>query len=358
MRLLESGEPWFAAAQALLVGVAVALAVGVGVRLLARRILRNEDRAQQISLIAFWGVVGIFALVAVTRLFGGETAAAGLATAGNRLYTTLPDLVIGVVVIVVGLVLATAARNAVTRALEDTRPRHAEAVAGAASVAVLISAVLLAIRQIGVQTFLVDALVIAAAVAAALAVGLARGMGGRHYAEAVAAGRHAEAILTIGDLIEVDGRRGRVLRIGYTSVRLGLPGGTVAEIPHQRFLAETVVVFEHEDDSPEPARSGATAAGALDRSGPSPRPGASEPAAPIAEVDDEAPTRTFEPAPPASAPRPPQPSAPPAAPASQVDAEERPAEPSGSSAEREPTSVLDRDELARERARLREDPRA
>ncbi len=347
MRLLESGEPWFAAAQALLVGVAVALAVGVGVRLLARRILRHEDRAQQISLIAFWGVVGIFALVAIARLFGGEAAEAGLTTAGNRLYTTLPDLVIGVVVIVVGFVLATAARNAVSKALADSRPRYADSAGNAASTAILVTAVLLAIRQIGVQTVLVDALVIAAGAGAALAVGLALGIGGRHYAEAVAAGRHAESILTVGDLIEVDGRRGRVLRIGSTSVRLGLPGGAIAEIPHQRLLAETVVVFEHDEDPGEPAaEAGATAAGATGAasappSAPPPQPDEPEPAEPLDEVDDEAPTRVFEPAPPAPGVTR---SAPP------VD--------HASSAEREPTSVLDREELARERERLRQDPRA
>lgn len=348
MRLLESSEPWFAAAQTILVGVAVALAVGIGVRLVARRVLRDEDRAQGTSLAAFWGVVVIFGLVAVARLFGGPAAAAGLLTASNRLFTTLPDLVVALVVVVLGSVLATAVRGAVARSLATRRPRYADALARLASVSVLGIAVLLAARQIGVRTVLLDGLVIAAGGAVLLAFALAAGLGGRTYAEAVAAGRHVETILTVGDLVEVDGRRGRVLRIGGTSVRLGLPGGAVAEIPNPLLLAATVVVFEHDDADVASAASGAQPAAAS--AGSSPVGGTGETPSdsatvvvvePLPDVDDEAPTRAFRPAGEDATP--------------DGDAAVGVADggaSSGSSAEREPTRSLDRAALARERARL------
>jgi hypothetical protein len=271
-RLLESGEPWFAAAQTLLVGVAVALAVGVALRLLARRMLRDEDRAQRTSLIAFWGVVAIFGVIAIVRLVGGPNAEAGLTAAGTRLFTTLPDLVVALVILVAGTVLAAAAKGAVTRALASGRPRYAEPLSAAASAGIIAVAVLLAARQIGVQTALADGIVLALFAGLLLAGALAAGLGGRGVAEAWAAGRHTKDILTVGDVVELDGRRGRVLRLGPTSVRLGLPGGAFAEVPNTALLQSTVVVFEHEE----------------------PDVGDSEPIAPQ-DVDDEAPTRTFAP---------------------------------------------------------------
>jgi small-conductance mechanosensitive channel len=293
--LLESGEPWFAAAETLLVGVAIALAVGVGLRLLARRLLRDEDRAQRTSLLAFWGVVAIFGLVAVTRLIGGATAESGLTTAGARLFATLPDLVVALVIVVAGSVLAAATRAAVRRSLASGRPRYADPIAALASGGVLVVAVLLGARQVGVETGLADAIAVAVAAGALLAAALAVGLGGRGIAEAWAAGRHASDVLTVGDVVEVDGRRGRVLRLGPTSVRLALDGGVVAEVPNSLLLQATVLVFatEEEDSRPVPVQPRPDVErAATGEEGEDP----AEEAA-VSDVDDEAPTRAFRPAP-------------------------------------------------------------
>jgi small-conductance mechanosensitive channel len=250
--LLESGDPWFAAAYALLVGVAVALAVGVAVLLFARRLLRDENRAQRTSMVAFWGVVAIFGLIAVVRLLGGTTAEAGLTVAGNRLFQTLPDLVIALVIVIVGSVLASAARAAIIRSMAPHRPRAAEWLAVASRISILVLAVLLGARQIGVRTALLEGLVLVLAAMGLLAAALAVGLGGRGIAAAYAAGRHAGAVLTVGDVIELDGRRGRVIRLGPTSVRLHLADGATAEVPNTLLLGQTVVVYEHEEPAPAP----------------------------------------------------------------------------------------------------------
>lgn len=304
-RLLESGEPWFAAAEALLVGVVVAVLVNLLVRIPARRLLRDDDRARHIALMAFWGVVAIFGLVAVLRLFGSETADAGMATTGTRVLASVPDLVVALVVLVLGFILATAARAWLRSVLSRTDPDRATVVASVVGGVIMALAVLLAGRQVGVQTGLLDAAVLLLLAGALLAAAIAVGTGLRDLAAAYAARRHTGTVLHVGDEISVAGLRGTVVAMRGTSVRIRLEEGGAAEVPNATVLREVVVIHETSQPVEPPPRPRADV----------PPPEGPPPDAPSAEetpsgaapgasqqVDDQAATRTLVVEPPAAPP--------------------------------------------------------
>lgn len=263
-QLFSSGEPWFAAAGTLLAGVVVALAAGLLVRFVARRVLVDEDRAGHASIVAFWGVVAVFGLVAVVRLFGGEFAATGLSVAADRLFASLPDVVLAVLLLAVGFVLATGLRGLVQRGLDELQPGAAPAIGAAVYWTILVVAGLLAANQLGVRTQLADQVVALLVAGVVLAVALAFGLGSRDLLGAVMAGRHVARILAVGDEIETGSHRGAVVRLGPASVRLRDPDtGVEAEVPNSVLLSEVVVIHRRAQDAgeaPDAARPGSARA--------------------------------------------------------------------------------------------------
>jgi hypothetical protein len=292
-RLFESGEPWFAAAETLLIGVAVALVIGLLIRYPARRVLGDDQRAQHTALMAIWGVVAIFGLMAIVRLFGGAAAEAGLTAAGNRLFGSVPDLLVALVIVALGFIAATAARTALGRALHDVSPDRAGQYGTAAATVVMTVSVLLAASQIGIQTRLAEAILLIVLGAALLAAALAGGLGGRGLAAAVAASRHIRSILHVGDEVEIDGLSGTVLNLGPTSVRLRCDDA-VAEVPNSAFL--TAVVRIHttsETTRAVPVTPSERSREASERSEADRARGDDALFEEVPEVDDDAPTRTL-----------------------------------------------------------------
>lgn len=248
--LFESGEPWFAAAGILLLGIIVAVVVGTVVRWLGRRLLHDEQRAGSAAIAAFWGVIAVFGFVAVVRLFGGSGAGEGLARTSEQVYQVLPGVFLAVLVGVFGLLLAAAARLVLARALERVRPRLAEPVATLAYWLLVVLTALLAARQVGIETRLLEALVLLLVGGVVLAGALAAGLGGRDLVAALAAGRHVARIVGVGDEVEVDGLRGRVVALGHASVRIATADAEV-EVPNRAFLDATVAIHARADTSSE-----------------------------------------------------------------------------------------------------------
>lgn len=244
--LFTSGEPWFAAAAILLVGILVAVAVGSVVRWLARRLLRDEQRAGSAAIASFWSVIAVFGFAAVVRLLGGAGARDGLARTGEEVFATLPDVFLAVLVVVVGLLLAGAVRRVVRRGLERVRPEFADPVSTLAYWLIVVLAALLAANQIGVETRLAESVVVLVVAGVVLAAAAAFGLGTRDLVAAVVAGRHVAQVVGPGDEVEVAGHRGKVVELGHASVRIAT-GEAEVEVPNRMFLETAVVVLGRAD---------------------------------------------------------------------------------------------------------------
>jgi small-conductance mechanosensitive channel len=249
--LLTSSTPWIEAGVTLVFGVVLAAVVAAMLNLAVRRLLSDPRTASRISGSTFWALTAVAGLVAIGRLAEPEATRTGLAAASARLLTGLPDLLVGLVVLVLGWALAVAVRTVVGRVLGRIQPTAAEVLSGVAFWSVLVLTVIVAADQVGIQIGVLRQLLLLLVAGAVVAVALALGLGSRDAVAAVVAGRHSERIVGVGDEVEVAGHRGVVTACGQASLRLRTAAGAVVEVPHTWLLAGPVVVHRRGSAGPE-----------------------------------------------------------------------------------------------------------
>lgn len=240
--LFTTSNRWLAAAVILLVGAFVAGLVGALVTVISRRVPDGGQRVGRLAAPAVYAVIAATVVVALLRVAAPASAELGLRTAAISLLAGLPGVLVALVLLVLGIAVATAVRAIVRRVLDQVQPGTAEVLSTAAYWAVVGLTILLAAEQAGLRTGLVQALLVVVVGAVALALSLSVGLGSRALIAAVVAGRHVAQVVAVGDDVEVDGLRGTVTALGHASVRLAVPGGAEAEVPNDRFLAGTVLV--------------------------------------------------------------------------------------------------------------------
>jgi len=131
----------------------------------------------------------------------------------------------------------------VESALRRVSPILAKRVSLAISSVLLGIGVIIALDQLGVSTDIILLLVAALAFGAALAGGLAVGLGSLAISRQVAAGRYVQDRFHPGQLLSIDGIEGRLLSVGLSATHLEGEGGSVYEVPNERFLQGPVKVL-------------------------------------------------------------------------------------------------------------------
>ena len=193
----------FLAAIPRLLGFAVVLVVGwVLSSLLARGVaallhaVRFDDLAQRsgfggfvrnmgvrthpsgvIAVVAKW-FVRLITLVVAFDLLGLPAVSVVL----QQLLLWLPNLVVGLVVLVIGGLAASAVSRLVRGATAEAGFANPDVLAAVTKVAVWSFAIIVAVNQLGIATTLINTLLIGVVGALALASGLAFGLGGRDRA--------------------------------------------------------------------------------------------------------------------------------------------------------------------------------
>lgn len=241
--LLESSTPWIEAAGTLVAGLIVAAVVAAIVNLVMRRLLRDQALAGRVAGSVFWLVTAIGFVVAVGRLAEPDATETGLAAAASRLLSSLPDLLIALLVLVLGWAVATAVRGVLRQVLSRVRPVAADVLAPLAYWSILVLTILVAADQVGIQVVLLRQLLLLLIGGLVLAAALALGLGTRDLVGEVVAGRHVERIVGVGDRVQVAGHEGAVTALGHASVRLATTAGEV-EVPNGVFLSAPVVVLD------------------------------------------------------------------------------------------------------------------
>lgn len=137
----------------------------------------GTDAAGFLALVAKW-FVRLVVLVAAFDALGLPAVSDVL----RRLLLWLPNLAVGLVVLVIGGLAARALASLVRGAASKAGFANPDLLATIASVAVWAFAIIIAANQIGVAATVVNTLLLATVGALALAVGLAFGLGGRDTA--------------------------------------------------------------------------------------------------------------------------------------------------------------------------------
>ncbi|MDQ3136096.1 MAG: small-conductance mechanosensitive ion channel [Gemmatimonadota bacterium] len=137
----------------------------------------KQDSAGVIASIAKWFVRLVTLVVAFDML--GLPAVSGVL---QQLLLWLPNLVVGLVVLVIGGLAANALSQLVRGATAQAGFTNPGTLATVTKVAVWAFAIVVAVNQVGVATALINTLLIGVVGALALAAGLAFGLGGRDRA--------------------------------------------------------------------------------------------------------------------------------------------------------------------------------
>lgn len=142
-----------------------------------RNIGVQTDPAGFLGLIAKWFMRLIVLVVAFDAL--GLPAVSDVL---RQLLLWLPNLAVGIVVLVIGGLLANAAAGLVRGATSSAGFAHPDLVANVARAAVWIFAIIVAVNQLGIAQTLVNTLFMGAVALVVLALGLSFGLGGRDVA--------------------------------------------------------------------------------------------------------------------------------------------------------------------------------
>ena len=137
----------------------------------------GTDAAGVIALVAKW-CVRLITLVVAFDLLGLPAVSAVF----EQLLLWLPNLVVGLLILMLGGLAAEAVGRVVQGATAEARFGNPDALATVARIAVWSFAVVVAVSQLGIATTILNTLVIAVVGALALALGLAFGLGGRDRA--------------------------------------------------------------------------------------------------------------------------------------------------------------------------------
>ena len=137
----------------------------------------QTDSAGFLAMVAKWFIRLIVLVVAFDAL--GLPAVSDVL---RQLLLWLPNLAVGLVVLVIGGLLANAAAGLVRGATASAGFRHPEVIATVVRTLVWIFAIIVAVNQIGIAKELVNTLFMGAVALAVLALGLSFGLGGRDVA--------------------------------------------------------------------------------------------------------------------------------------------------------------------------------
>jgi hypothetical protein len=148
----------------------------------------ETDASGFIALIAKW-FIRIIALVVAFDALGLPAVSQVL----QSFLLWIPNLVVGVVVLVIGGLLANAAQGLIRGSAQQAGLGNPDMLATITKLAVWAFTIVIAVNQIGVASTLVNTLLMGVVFATALALGLAFGIGGQDTAREIVKNWHNQA---------------------------------------------------------------------------------------------------------------------------------------------------------------------
>ena len=181
------------------------------------------------SGLVFWGVMLFFVASSANllgwQIFSGVSAA---------LLTYLPNVLVGFLIILAGFALSGVARSAVISTAESTGITQVDLLARLAQLAILLTAVVIGVDQLGINVaFLTTTLIVVAGVLLGGAA-LAFGLGAKHFVANIIGAQTIRHHYQLGQLIKIDGMEGYLLEVTPTIVILDTEQGR-AFVPAKLF---------------------------------------------------------------------------------------------------------------------------
>lgn len=187
-----------------------------------------------VSRTIYWVILALFVVPAlealrlsyVSRLLG-------------QLVAALPNLVVALLIVVLGLAIARALGGSVAASVRNAGLEYGQAMGALARYFITIVAGILALAQLGVQTAILTNIFTVLIVSLGLALALALGLGSRPVVSNILAGAFAREHFPVGRIIQVQGIAGTVVEVGSVGTTIESDGKLVT-VPNI-LLVENVV---------------------------------------------------------------------------------------------------------------------
>jgi hypothetical protein len=187
-----------------------------------------------LSRLLFWILMLATVLIAVDAL--GLSA---LTSTVDRVIDYLPNVFAAGLILILGLVLARSVQNLARSATSRMGIAQAYRLGDVLNGLVILIIAVLVLEQLGLKTDVLIMMLTVFVGAVGLTMGLALALGARPIITHILAGQFLRQNLPEGRMIEVQGRRGMVERIGPVDTLLKDEQGTWS-IPNARLLEETI----------------------------------------------------------------------------------------------------------------------
>jgi len=190
-----------------------------------------------IASFTFW-VVFLFFVAAAMEALGLPVVTASL----SRVAYYLPNVLAALVILFAGLVAGRLIGGAVTRAAAGTGIALGPTIGGTVRGTVILLAVAVALKQVGIEADILIVLVAVVVGAALAGAGLAFGLGARTAVSNIIASHYVSQVYRAGQTIRVGAVDGKIVATTPTAVFVAGPHGRVM-IPAKQFSEEASVLL-------------------------------------------------------------------------------------------------------------------
>ncbi len=207
----------------------------------ARHLRLSETAIRLLGNVLFWLII-LFFITSATRILGLVVFSAWL----DRVVVYLPTLLAGGLIIVVGLVISSLARDLTAAGIASAGLTHAELFGRGVQLAILVTALVLGINQVGIDISLLVTLIVilVGAVVGSMALAFALGAGG--LVSNLIGAHYLRQHYRTGQRARLGGVEGEIVDLTPVSVVLETEGGR-AIIPARIFSEETTLLLADGD---------------------------------------------------------------------------------------------------------------
>ena len=204
------------------------------------------ERAKvQVSPSRLLGRCVYYVLLLVVIITVADTVGwTAISTEISKLLSYLPQLFSALVFFVVGYYIVTFIRNLVRGAASSLGIGAGRLLSSVIYYLLLLIVVLTALDQAGVNTDIITSNMLVIVGSVMLAASIAYGFASRDVLTNILAGYFSRRSVSVGDFIEVDGQRGRVIRLSALSVTLQVSPTERVIIPSQTLITHPIRVIE------------------------------------------------------------------------------------------------------------------
>ncbi len=200
----------------------------------------KQTPSELIALVVYWYIFLSFILEGFTAMQLGD-----LLQPIQSLIEFLPVGIVSVALLILGVMFARFAGNAVSAATEAIGIEFHESLGTLCRTLIIAFVVIIVMEQVGLDTSVVSTILSSTIIITIGGLALAFGLGGRTVTRNVLAGFYARELFEPGDIIEIDGEDGMLEGIGTLNSEIRV-GSDRLTIPNTRLTEGTVKKREDE----------------------------------------------------------------------------------------------------------------